>query len=357
MAMEFAIRVTDRCNLNCAYCYARVANPKDMSLATLEHVLTEIVALSDDPVTISWTGGEPLLMGHEFFTALINFQAFHGADRFINIIQSNLTLLDDWFVQFFAENHFQVRTSLDLPPENHDALRRSGDFQRSLNSIARLQLAGVAINVNTVLTGHNIDQPDVIFASLKRYGITSFSVSRLVEQGNAIGNTDIAIYDNAAFGRFLIRMFDLWMADTLEPKITRITPLDKLLAACQRGTRDENAKCFHCQSQLFAIGPDGLVFPSCNKFFALPDTCLGDLNRASLRQLLDSNERRQFLTKTGDVSTRVCGECEYVDLCEGGCYYVAFNASRKGENMHSREQFCKGYYLVFEHLLNHLAGR
>lgn len=353
--MEFAIRVTDRCNLSCAYCYARVANPKDMDTETLRRVLSEVASLSAEPVTISWTGGEPLLLGHDFFETIAQVQKELGADRFINILQSNLILLDSWYAEFLANHGFQVRTSLDLPPENHDALRRPGDFQRSLKSVAQLQALGVAVNVNTVVTDRNVSKPEEIYGFLKSIGIRSFSVSRLVEQGNAVQHPELTVYDNAAFGHFLVKLYDLWVADTEEPRIERITPLDKLLAACKRGTRDENSKCFHCQSQMFAIGPDAKVFPSCNKFFALPDTCLGSLEGTDLRQILESQKRREFLAATGDVSGRVCSKCEYVEYCEGGCYYIAHNARVKGEDMHTREKFCKGYYLVFERILRDMA--
>lgn len=354
---EFAVRATDRCNLNCAYCYAKVEHPKDMSLDTLDRVLSQIAEFSDGQAVISWTGGEPLIMGHGFFERIAETQARLGADKFVNILQSNLTLLDEWYVEFLAKYGFQVRTSLDLPRYIHNEMRRrEHNFASTLEKIAMLQSAGIPLNVNTVVTNRNILAADIIFAELKQLGITSFSVSRLVQQGNATEQPELTVYDNDAFGRFLIRLFDLWVADNREPKIERITPLDKLLAACKRGSRDEGGKCFHCQSQMFAIGPDGGVFPSCNKFFALPATCLGNVNSASLQDILRSEKRQAFIASTGNVSTRVCGKCEYVEYCEGGCYYVAYNALTKGEEMHTREKFCKGYYLVFERILAYLKG-
>jgi uncharacterized protein len=105
---------------------------------------------------------------------------------------------------------------------------------------------------------------------------------------------------------------------------------------------------------MFAIGPDGSIFPSCNKFFVLPETRLGNICEISLSEVLSSEERKKFLSKTGDVSGRVCGKCEYVEYCEGGCYYIAHNALTKGEDMQTRENFCKGYYLVFERILQYL---
>lgn len=354
---EFAVRATDRCNLNCVYCYAKVEHPEDMKLDTLDRVLSQIADFSEGQAVISWTGGEPLIMGHKFFEHIAKIQTKFGADKFINILQSNLTLLDEEYVEFLAKHSFQVRTSLDLPQYIHNGMRRrEHNFANTLEKIAMLQFAGIPLNVNTVVTNQNILAADIIFAELKQLGITSFSVSRLVQQGNATEQPELAVYDNDAFGRFLIRLFDLWIADSQEPKIERITPLDKLLAACKRGSRDESSKCFHCQSQMFAIGPDGRVFPSCNKFFALPGTCLGNVKFEDLQNILQSEKRKTFLAETGNVSGRVCGKCEYVEYCEGGCYYVAYNALTQGEDMHTKEKFCKGYYLVFERILSYLKG-
>jgi uncharacterized protein len=295
-------------------------------------------------------------MGHDFFKSIEDILSTLNPKRFVNILQSNLILLDDWYVDFLKNNNFQVRTSLDLPPTNHDILRKDGDFERSIKSIEMLRKANVPININTVVTEKNINSAQEIFNFLKKMEITSFSVSRLVEQGNAVNRNDLILYDNAAFGRFLVELFDLWMADNIEPKIQRITPLDKLLNACKSGKREES-KCFHCQSQLFAIGPDGKVFPSCNKFFAIPETCLGNVMNDSIPKILQSDERNKFLATTSSVSDRICSKCEYVNVCEGGCYYVAYNARKKGENLQSREHFCKGYYLVFERIFNYLKSK
>jgi len=206
--MEYAIRITDYCNLNCAYCYARTENPQKMSLETLTRVLNEVAASCEGQITLSWTGGEPTTMGHDFFKSIEDILSTLNPERFVNILQSNLILLDDWYVDFLKNNNFQVRTSLDLPPTNHDNLRKDGDFARSIKSIEMLRNAGVPININTVITERNIHSAQEIFNFLKKMEITSFSVSRLVEQGNAVNRNDLILYDNAAFGHFLVELFD-----------------------------------------------------------------------------------------------------------------------------------------------------
>ena len=357
--MNYAIRGTDRCNLDCDYCYARVPNPQDMSLETLRLVLTEIAQNSSGKITISWTGGEPTLLGRKFFETIMEVQRDFPNIEFTNILQTNLTLLDDWFINFLAVNDWQVRTSLDLPAEHHDLLRIRGNFARTLAKIKRLQAVGIPVNINTVITNRNVYSAAKIYEFLKANQITSFSVSRFILQGNAKDNEHLAIREDGRFGLFLIELFDLWMNDPEGHLIQRITPLENLLRACKLHLENKpnpNA-CFHCQQQIVAIGPTGDIFPSCNKFFGFPTTCLGNIATRSLSEVMESEERKAFLAKVREVTRKICSGCEFIPICKGGCFYVAYAALPELDRITGREQFCKGYYLLFAHIIEYLKRK
>lgn len=354
--MSFAVRATDRCNLDCEYCYAKVADPQDMSLDTLKRILSEMANYCDGEIVVSWTGGEPLLMGVGFFNQAVGIQRSLNAD-FANIMQTNATLLDDRWIEFLSANRFQVRTSLDLPPEIHDEMRLKGNFSQTLEKIRRLQEAGIPINVNTVITNRNINAVEEIYAFLKRLAVSSFSVSRLVLQGNALRNEELAIRQNVEFGQFLVRLFDLWVNDQSEPIIQRITPLDKLVNACKHYLLSENRDpCFHCQEQLLAIGPGGDIYPSCNKFFGLKETCLGNISEQNLPEVLSSRQRADFLQEVRAVTDKLCSSCEFLPICEGGCFYVSYTAKPVLERITRRDQFCKGYYVILARIMEYLKG-
>jgi len=354
--MSFAVRPTDRCNLNCDYCYARVADPKDMSPETLRLVLQRIADSYPGHVTISWTGGEPLLMGPDFFQLIAELQAELPQVQFTNILQTNLTLLQDWVIAFLSTHKWQVRTSLDLPPANHDELRIKGNFNATMMRIRRLQEAGVPVNINTVVTSKNVDATAEIYQFLNDNKINSFSVSRFILQGNGVQNAHLAIKESTRFGRFLIELFDLWISDPSETKIQKITPLNTLMEACEYYMRGEvnPEACFHCQNQVYAIGPTGDIYPSCNKFFGLPGTCLGNISELELAEVTDSPERVDFLEQVKKVGEKVCIGCQYMPICRGGCYYVAFATLPELDRITKRDQFCKGYYLVFDHIIDYL---
>ncbi len=352
--MNFAIRVTDNCNLNCDYCYAKVKNPKDMSIETLENVLNKIADFCTGDVTISWTGGEPLFLEKVFFEKIIETQKKIKNINFTNIIQTNLTLLNEGFIRFFSENNFQIRTSLDLPPQHHDSLRIKNNFAETLERIRKLQEANVKVNINTVITSRNVHSAKEIYHALKEYKITSFSVSRFILQGNAIHNIDLMIQEEGSFGKFLIELFDLWTSDKEGHLIQRITPLDNLINACKFMLNQipKARPCFHCQDQVLAIGPLGDVYPSCNKFFAFPETCFGNLSSNGIGDILNSEKRNSFIKKVKSVTGKICPNCKYAIICKGGCFYLAYSANLK-DNI-DRESFCKGYFFVFDHIINYL---
>jgi uncharacterized protein len=325
-----------------------------MSLATLVRILEQMADYNAGETVISWTGGEPLLMGRAFFELVLATQRRLGK-KFTNILQTNAILLDKNWIEFLLANNFQVRTSLDFPPELHDEMRQAGNFSATLEKIKLMVATGLPVNVNTVITNRNIDKVEEIYAFLKQLAISSFSVSRMVLQGNALINHDLAIRENSEFGLFLVKLFDLWINDRNEPRIARITPLDKLLNACQSYLRhDDKDPCFHCQDQLLAIGPGGEVYPSCNKFFGVPESCLGNITDRNLAEVLKSPERGKFLSEVSAVTERLCSECEFMPICEGGCFYIAYNIRHEAEQITGREQFCKGYYLILARIMDYL---
>ncbi len=359
--MNYTIRVTDHCNLNCKYCYAKTDDPHTMSIATLRKVLTNII-LHEDPkhvsdITIHWTGGEPLLQDIGFFREIVEVQKVFFTDvKWTNIVATNLTLLTEEFIKFFFENNFQLRTSLDLPQQNHDDMRTDNNFFETLAKIHVLQASGIAININTVVTSQNIDKAEEIYDFLKRNMITSFSVSRFVLQGNAVDSQELLIAQPGQFGGFLVELFDLWMADT-DGCLERITPLDNILEACKFHLKQIDVlqkPCFHCQDQIFSINPLGDVFPSCNKFLAHAETCFGNITENSLNEIFDSESRQNFLDKVTGSTGQVCPTCKYNTICQGGCYFLAY-AANLDDNI-DREDFCKGYYFVFDHIVKYLEG-
>ena len=121
------------CNLNCDYCFYlekqslyREKPVTHMDDDTLEAYVRHYIAASEtqNEVAFTWQGGEPTLLGLDFYRRAVALQAKYGAGRKIsNSFQTNGVLLDDEWCAFLAENHFLVGLSLDGPAEIHNQYR------------------------------------------------------------------------------------------------------------------------------------------------------------------------------------------------------------------------------------------
>lgn len=117
---------TTRCNLRCDYCYGRESQPRDMSVSTLEKLVRSCVRLDGvTGVKFIWHGGEPLLLGLDFFQRAVIAQKTAAGNqvKVLNNLQTNGTLLTPEWINFFRMNGFKVSCSLDGPPKLTD-LRR-----------------------------------------------------------------------------------------------------------------------------------------------------------------------------------------------------------------------------------------
>jgi len=136
------------CNLNCKYCFY---SPKkelypDNEIGMSDQVLEEYIRQYIDAthileITFSWQGGEPTLMGIEFFKKAIKYQEKYKKPglQIYNNIQTNGILLNDEWCQFFRENNFLIGISIDGPKELHDTYRKdmkgNPSFDRVMNAI------------------------------------------------------------------------------------------------------------------------------------------------------------------------------------------------------------------------------
>ena len=146
------------CNLDCKYCYyldkAEIYGGKEprMTEAMLEKVVQEYISANGVPeVTFNWHGGEPLVLGLDFYRKALEFEKKYADGKVIhNTIQTNGTLLNREWARFFRENNFLVGISLDGPKDIHDKYRKDKGgfptFDRVMNGLNILKGEGVEFN-------------------------------------------------------------------------------------------------------------------------------------------------------------------------------------------------------------------
>jgi uncharacterized protein len=183
------------CNLACEYCFYREKSslfPEGPATRMSEQVLESFIRqyIESQPtaeVTFAWQGGEPALLGLDFFRKTIELQARYADGRSIrNALQTNGLLLDDRWADFFAEHHFLVGVGIDGPKELHDIFRRDSAARptadRVLQAIATLRERGVEFNTLTVVNRRNSQKPLEVYAFLREISSGFIQFIPLVER-------------------------------------------------------------------------------------------------------------------------------------------------------------------------------
>jgi len=160
------------CNLDCAYCFytekqSLYGGPGRyrMSPEVLESFIRQFIACQDaTEVNFAWQGGEPTLLGIEYFRNVVALQDKYGGDKKItNTIQTNGTLLTEDWCRFFKKHGFLVGLSIDGPRKLHDRYRVKPNgqptFDKVMSGLALLQKHGVSFNTLTVVNNHNSRHP------------------------------------------------------------------------------------------------------------------------------------------------------------------------------------------------------
>ncbi|MCX7427328.1 MAG: anaerobic sulfatase maturase [Planctomycetia bacterium] len=321
------------CNLRCAYCFYLgkeslypAGESWRMSDETLDAYVRQYLDAqppSVDEVDFAFQGGEPTLMGLDFFRRVVELQAVHARPgvRIHNSLQTNGVLLDDAWCEFLAEHRFLVGLSLDGPAEMHDKFRvdRAGEgtFERVTAAMRRLLRHGVEFNTLTCIHQHNANHPLRVYRFLRDHGVRFMQFIPVVEretddQGKVwINNRSVLPVE---FGRFLIEVFDEWFRRDVGRVFVR--DFDAALGAWTDRGRSPCVYAEECGRAL-ALEHNGDLY-ACDHFVD-PEHRLGNIHETPIRELADAADQRQF---GRDKSARLpddCRRCPYRFACQGGC--------------------------------------
>ena len=221
------------CNLNCSYCFflnkerLYPGSHFRMSDEVLETYIRQLIESHRSPrVTVSWQGGEPTLMGIDFFRRALDFQKRYKRPGMIfeNTLQTNGTLLNDAWCEFLGQHKFLVGLSIDGPRHLHDRHRRDKQggptFDRVMQGLRLLQKHGVEYNLLTTVNRDNADHPLEVYRFLRDEAGTSWmqfipAIERLMDGKVTICQEGTAVSERSVtprqFGHFLITIFDEWV--------------------------------------------------------------------------------------------------------------------------------------------------
>ncbi|MDA8251498.1 MAG: anaerobic sulfatase maturase [Rhodospirillales bacterium] len=353
------------CNLSCSYCFFLdkelfySGSHFRMSDQVLEDYIRQLSEFHcSGTVTVAWQGGEPTLMGLDFFRRAITYQNKYRRPgmTFENTMQTNGTLIDEEWCTFWRANNFLVGISIDGPRAIHDTYRvdKSGrpTFDNVIRGVRLLQRHGVDYNVLTAVNRLNADHPLEVYRFLRdEIGATWIQlipvVERLDEEGRALFQQGTRISDRSVrpeqFGRFLIAIFDEWVrkdvgtifVQTFEAAAMNWADLGAGMCVfsptCGRG---------------FALEHNGDLY-SCDHFVE-PAYLLGNLEQSHMIDLAGSEQQRKFGRNKLDSLPQYCRECEVRFACHGECpknRFISTPAQEPGLNY-----LCAGYKVFFHHI-------
>ncbi len=356
------------CNLNCAYCYflsKELMYPGSrfrMAHDLLEAYTKQYIEAQRVPeVTFAWQGGEPTLMGLDFFKLAIALQQKYRKPgmRIYNALQTNGTLLDDAWCEFFHAHQFLIGLSVDGPRDLHDANRvdKGGrpTFDRVMAGLALLKRHSVEFNILTTVHAANAPHPLRVYRFLRDEAGAQFIQFIPIVERRASDDAQAQLYVQAGdqvtarsvtgrqWGEFLIGVFDEWVRRDVGR--VYVQHFDVALAAW---AGERAGLCVHeetCGTAL-ALEHNGDLF-ACDHFVE-PAYRLGNIIEIPMIELVASERQRAFGLAKRDTLPRYCRECAVRFVCNGGCPKDRFIATPDGEP--GLNYLCAGYKAFFTHI-------
>lgn len=358
------------CNLACEYCYYleklqlyRHDARHVMSDEMLEHFVKQYIeSQTMQQVLFCWHGGETLMRPLSFYEKVVRLQRQYAQGRQIdNVIQTNGTMIDDRWAQFFHDQGWLVGVSIDGPEEFHDEYRRNKAGRPSWRQVMRgincLNKHQVEWNAMAVVNDFNADYPLDFYQFFKDIGCHYLQFTPIVERisthpdGRHLASMADDVQAELAdfsvtpeqWGHFLCTVFDQWVRNDVGSTFVQL--FDTTLANWMGmdGSLCTMAReCGHAGVMEY----NGDVY-SCDHF-VFPEYKLGNIRDNTLTEMMYSKRQRAFGQNKYRSLPQQCKSCHYLFACHGECPKNRFSETAQGEP--GLNYLCQGYYRFFEHV-------
>jgi uncharacterized protein len=369
------------CNLDCEYCFflsKEMLYPGDrfrMADAMLEEYIRQLLESHRTPdVTVAWQGGEPTMMGLDFFKRSIELveQYRRPLQRVVYTIQTNGVLIDERWAAFFKEHSFLVGLSVDGPRDVHDAYRvdkrGKGSFDRVMAGFAHLSEAEVDVNVLCTVHAANQDRGVEVYRFFRdEMGVRFVQFIPIIERATetllplanlgwsterkekrplyvqAGSNVTDRSVGPEAYGRFLIDVFEEWVKRDVGEVFVQM--FDVALANWHG---EPPGVCVYSETcgLALAIEHNGDLY-SCDHYVE-PDYLLGNITETPMLELVASDQQRQFGLDKRETLPQYCLDCDVRFACHGGCPRNRFTETPDGEP--GLNYLCPSYKTFFHHI-------
>jgi len=343
------------CNLDCRYCFYKNRAPEigsgrqRMNGKTLEKLTKDYLQLGLPAAVFAWQGGEPMLMGLDFYKRAVELQNKYKKpnQRIENALQTNAILIDDKWGQFLHDNNFLVGISIDGPKELHDYYRLDhsggGSFEKVIKAIGICREYKVEFNTLTLINDRTAECPDEIFDFLTTLGTPFLQFIACVERDPATGRVADFSVTARQYGNFMCRIFDRWAE--LGPEKLRVRDFDSILSFCSVGRHTLCTFDKQCSGYI-VVEHTGDCFP-CD-FFVQPKWLLGNIFDTPVEKLAAGGKKRSF-ARTKQKLCNKCLLCRHLDVCRGGC--LKDRLVLDDEKFERESYLCQGYKQFFDYTM------
>lgn len=323
--ISVVIKVTNACNLKCRYCYD--ANERKKCFVTKEQItkLFDILTKSYERINVIWHGGEPMLMGIDFYKWVVELQKSYTNNTFDNKMQSNAVLMNDEWAKFFVDNNFKVGVSYDGGDEETGREKQ----KETLDGRALIIKYGGRCGIVNVVNAYNIDKLEELYERYKKENINVnfncvFPSGRITENEN----NDLLITTNQFIEKIKV-LFDKWILD--EDCHINISPLDSYL----NKYIGKGGKCTTqgCMFKWLCMDSNGDLYP-CGRII-MEDYNFGNIKDiSSIDDVFSHPNYEKLLRGAIDRRNKCMKECSIYNYCHGGCNSDAILYGNIDENNH-----------------------
>jgi len=369
------------CNLNCEYCFylekqalfaqnEKYRMPDDV----LRAFISNYISSQPTPVVeFVWQGGEPTLLGIDFFKRVVELQKHFGGSKTIaNALQTNGILLTDEWCSFLKKHNFMVGISLDGPKEIHDRYRRdkkgAGSFDQVMRGLKLLQKYKAEYNVLACVARETAHKPLDVYHFFKSQGVEFIQFSPVVERMPDSSSIQLGLrlagpaslkeakeraevtpwsVTPEEYGNFLIAIYEEWVRYdvgnvfvmnfewALDAWMGEPSPVCVHARQCGRSlVMEHNGDVYAC---------DHCVYPQYK---------LGNIKTERLSDMVNKSLQSNFGVMKEKALPRWCSECDVLKACQGGCPKHRFMTTYYDEpGLH---YLCEGYKKFFLHIRKYL---
>ncbi len=344
------------CNIKCDYCfYNDIETNRShgnfglMTSDTMEKLLQEVFSLVTDSITFTFQGGEPTLIGVNFYKIFHKLVKKYNRNNITThfSIQTNGTKLDDSWVELFLSHNYLVGISLDGTKEVHNFFRKdklgNGTFNKIFRNIKLLEKNKINFNILSVVNKKTVEEAENIYNFFKESNFKYLQfIPCLDNLNNSKGNYSLEGND---YGRFLDIIFNLWYKDLVKNNYISIRYFENLVSLIL-GRRPESCDMNGFCSITPVVESNGNIYP-CD-FYTLDEFLLGNILTAPFEEILKSEKSYNFI-KSSVLENPKCKECNFFTLCRSGC-----RRHKDFINGNYENRFCTSYEYFFSRNINKL---